>query len=705
MNKYPLLIEIGCEDLPPEDVSYIRKESGEKFARILEEKRIDFKGLRVFSTPRRIAVKVAELSSHQNPASEKLKGPPVDVALKDGKPTPAGLGFAKKAGVDFKDLKIEETPRGKYFCCIKEYPGAPVRDMIEELIREFLGSFSFSITMRWPGYGIQFPRPIRWVLAKLGKNTVNFEFGGLKSSKTSRGHYVHADKKITIDDIDDYQKILKRFYVLADPEERKEYLKATIDRALKYTSGHAVKYEKLLEEVNNSLEYPTGVKGEFPEKYLKMPREVIEACLIHHQKYFPVEDEDGNLLNCFVGVRDGISEFLVPIRSGYEKVLIARLEDAEFFLNKDRQHTLRDHGKKLRGIEFTRGLGNLYDKTQRCVVLSGFIAKLAGKDDKCINIIKKIAELSKIDLTTYMVGEFPELEGKIGRIYARMDGEEKKVYEGIYQQYLPRTYEDEVPKLDEAAIAGIADRIDSLVGNMGTGVEATGSQDPFGMRRICRGLIRILVKKKMYIYMDNIINECRELYLNQKIKFDDTDIVKMIDFIFLQIKNYLEEIFSYDIVRCVCSMPETAGSGVINILNPGLLFEIAKAVEKTKKSRDFDSLITAFKRINNILKQAKEKKIDLSGKIDTKKLKETAEKELYKKYKEVNQEVHNNVHNNDFTAVLKILTSLRQTVDRFFDEVLVMDPDQNIMKNRLLLLRHIIILFAPVGDISKLELK
>ncbi len=693
MNKYPLLIEIGCEDLPSEVISGITREASEKITQIFRGKRISFKGVNIFVAPRRIAVKVDEVSSHQNPMVDKVKGPPVKIAYKDGKATAAGLGFAKKMNVDFADLKVEKTSKGKYYCCIKEHSGTSIRDLMEEIVKDFLKSFNFSVTMRWPGCEIQFPRPIRWLLVKLGKISVKVNIGTVKSSKTSFGHRVYADKKIIIDDIKDYEKILKQNYVLANPLERKEYLVSAIDRVLKYTPGYAVKKESLLEEVNNSLEYPTGVKGRFPEKYLKMPRVVIEACLIHHQQFFPVEDKEGNLLNYFVGVRDGISEYLEPIRKGYEKVLIARLKDAEFFLGKDREQSLEEHVVKLKGIEFTRNLGTLYDKTIRCCSFSEYILSALGKDEKFIKTVKKIALLAKADLTTHMVEEFPELEGNIGRIYAEMDGEEKKVAKGIYQHYQPRTYEDKIPELDEPAVVGVAHRIDTLCGNMGKGVQVSGSEDPFGMRRTCRGLIRILIGKKWSVNLEDFIDYNCEIYSNQGISFEDENIVKLKNFIFLQIRQILEEKFTYDIVRCVTATEE---------LNPYVLYEKALSIKMIKKSKGFDSLITAFKRINNILKQADERNINIQEKYDARKLRESVEKELSRKFKEVSVDVESMIKNNDFIGVLRKLSSLRVVVDRFFDEVLVMDKDESVMKNRLSMLKNIVELFSPAGDISKL---
>ncbi|MFC2061132.1 glycine--tRNA ligase subunit beta [Elusimicrobiota bacterium] len=703
MNKYPLLIEIGCEDLPPENITYIEKCAEEIFSEILKEKRIEFDKIKVYTTSRRIALKVNNIASHQSFMVDKIKGPPAGVAVKDGKPTGAGHGFAKKMGMKFEDLKIEDTPRGKYVFAAKEQAGSVVRDLLKDILKEFLESFNFPVTMKWPGGAVQFPRPIRWLLVKLGDNAVKFGFGDLKSSRTSRGHYLFADKKIFIGNINDYEKVLKMNYVLADSGERKNYLDRAINRTLKYSNGCAVKPEKLMEEVNNSLEYPTGIRGEFPKQYLEMPREIIEACLIYHQRYFPVEDKDGNLLNYFVGVRDGISEFIEPIREGYEKVLVARLEDADFFLKKDREHSLSDHLKKLEGIEFEMNFGenkvktgNLYDKASRCSELAKIIAEKLGKKKDFIKTAVKIALLGKVDLTTHMVEEFPEMEGVIGKIYARMDGETASVAEGIYQQYKPRSYEDSIPSSAEAAVVGIADRIDTFCTNIVNITEASGSKDPYGMRRSAMGLIRILVEKKWDLDLEEIIRSDIDICSkNYKVNMKEA-VEKINSFIFSQIKNYLEENFKYDVVRCAASNRS---------LNPYLMYERVRAIEKIKSSRGFDSLITAFKRTSNILKQARERKISIPENSDARRLKEDAEKELSRVYRSTLSDVKRKIAANDFMGVLKILASIRKPVDKFFDDVLVMSPEKDLMKNRLAILKNIIDLFSPVGDISKLELK
>ncbi|MBN2408086.1 MAG: glycine--tRNA ligase subunit beta [Elusimicrobia bacterium] len=695
-EKTDLLIEIGCEDLPPDNVAYINREGPAVFAGVLEANRLECRKLDLYVTPRRVAVRCAGISAAQQSIHEKIKGPPESVAVKDGKPTQAGSGFAKKLGVAFGDLKTEKTPKGNYLYYVKEVKGRMLSELVQDMLTAFLKGLSFPVTMRWPGCGIPFPRPIRWILAKSGKSALSVSLGDLKSSRTTRGHYVFADKKITLGIGDDYEKVLLNNYVIADCGKRKEYLVKAIDRVLKYKDAVPIKDEGLLDEVNNLLEFPTGVLGEFPEKYLKLPREVTEACLMHHQKYFPVEDADGNLANLFVGVRDGISEYLDPIRKGYERVLIARLEDADFFLKQDRAVPLEEYSGRLRGIEFTRGLGTLYDKAERITALSAIIAGTLGKSEEYISTVKRIAILSKADLVTHMVGEFPELEGKIGRIYAGMDGEKKEVCEGIFQHYQPRTFDDKVPGLEEAAVVGIADRADTLVGNMGSGVEATGSQDPFGMRRVCRGLMRILVEKKIDVNIDEIVKYGREEFLKGSIKFEDANMDKLREFMLLQMKNYLEEAYRHDVARCVA---ESGG------LNPYRIFRKAAAVRKIKKSRGFDSLITAFKRINNILKQASEKGIAIPDSYDEGRLKDAAEKELSSLFGKCSLEVRRKIEADDFDGVLEMLASLRTAVDRFFDEVLVMDPDESVMKNRLALLKNMVMLFSPVGDISKLETK
>ncbi len=690
MNNYPVLIEIGYEDLPPESVEILTRQSYKIMSALLKNKRIEFNGLNTFVSVRRLTIVIKEIASHQTMLYTKIKGPPYAIACdKEGVPTNAGKGFASKMGVDFKKLIKQDN----YLFYVVQKPGEAVRGMLSELLCEFLKSFNFPITMKWSDFDFQFPRPIRHLLVKFGKTSLKIKLGNVQSGRTTRGHYIFANKKITIENIEDYEKILKRNYVIINQNDRMDSLKKAIIRTLKYTNGRPTMKEELLRELNNSIEFPTGIRGKFPAQYLNIPREIIEACLIHHQKYFPVEDKEGNLLNSFVAVRDGISVNLEKIRKGYEKVLISRLNDADFFLNKDRQHSLQYYYEKLKKITLPLNLGTLYDKVQRVENLVATLCKTLNKNENFIGTSRRITQLAKADITTLIVEEFPELEGIIGRIYAIKDGETKKVADGILGQYQPRTSEDKIQCSEEAGVSGIADRIDTLTGNIGKGAEPSGSEDPFGMRRTAKGLIRILTEKKWDININELIEENIKFYLKQKITFKPTAIENIKKFIFSQMKQHLKEIFSYDVLNCVLKEEE---------LNPYITFKKAKAIEKIKKSRGFDSLITAFKRIKNILKQAEEKNIIIPEKYDVKLLKEKAEKDLSVKYNATLLDVSDKLKEKNFYGALKILSSIRGEVGKFFDKVLVMAPEKKLMKNRLAMLKNIVELFFTAGDISKL---
>ncbi len=694
--KYPLLIEIGCEDLPPVSQAAVQQTGKAVLQNILREKRIDFGKINITTTPRRITVKTLSLSSSQKGKTEKIKGPPAAVALKDGKPAKAALGFAKKMGVPFKKLSIEDTGRGVYLFYTCEKPGLPVRELIPGIIEKFLSDLSLGERMRWPGGKLSFPRPIRWITVKMGKRAVIFQFGNIKSSAYTRGHYMFADIKVSVSGVEKYDACLERNYVIADHEKRRRLLLASLDRPLKHTMGYIVKNEKLLEEVNNSLEYPTGVKGKFPEKYLKLPRIITEACLVYHQKYFPVQDSKGKLLNYFVAARDGISEYLDDIRKGYEKVLIARLEDAEFFLKKDREKTLEEHLEKLKGIDFSRGLGTLYDKVKRTIWLSDKITKTLGFPPQKRKNTSRAALLCKADLGTHIVGEFPELETAAGAVYAGMDGENKKVCEIIRQHSFPVDFKDEIPPLDEAAAVGIADRIDTIAGNIGKGAKASGSQDPFALRRCCRGMLRITVEKEWFIDIDQVLQHSINRYNTGRRVLEPKASGETREFIISILYQMLEEKFPYDTSRCVLSSGK---------LNPAAAFKKASAIETIRQGRGFDSLVAAFKRINNIIRQAEEKKINIPDKYDGRKLRHKYEKEISRLLRDSERKVKKRIYENDFEEVLKILISLKKPIDGFFDNVLVMDPDESVKKNRLALLKNILELFSPAGDISQLELK
>ncbi|MEA3506063.1 MAG: glycine--tRNA ligase subunit beta, partial [Elusimicrobiota bacterium] len=546
MNRYPLLVEIGCENMPSSDIDIIQASAVQNFSAILDKYRIGHTSVKVMTSVRRIAVKINRVNSHQEPVTEIKKGPPASVVLKDGKPTKAGLGFARSMGVAFDDLVKKETLKGEYFFCKKEIEPAAVRDIIPDIVREFINSFEFPITMRWGGSAVWFPRPIRWLLVKFGQQAVKFKLGNLSSGRSSRGHYIFADRKVYVDKIKDYVKLLKRNYVYADPDERMDCLQKAVRRPLKYTRGYPVEKSDLLQEINNSVEFPTGVKGTFPEKYLTVPREIIEACLVYHQKYFPVEDKEGNLMNYFVGVRDGISEYLETIRKGYQKVLIARLDDAEFFLSKDREKKLADYVENLEGVQFSRGLGTLRDKTDRLCKLAKYISGLLDKDKDFIDKAERAAYLAKADLASHIVDEFPELEGTAGSIYAKLDGEDKDVALSVREHYFPANPGDSQPSIELAAVVGAADRMDTVCGNIGSGVEVSGSADPFGLRRALKGLISIMASFNWDLDMAGIVVESLKIYKKQGIKLNKNDSAGITGFIKNQLENYLLANFDYD---------------------------------------------------------------------------------------------------------------------------------------------------------------
>ena len=696
-KTYSLLIEIGCEDLPPQAQSRLQESGGKIFENILKENRVKFSSVKFMTSPRRLAVKVSRMASRQKPEEEEVKGPPAAVAFKNGKPTKAGLGFARKMGVDFKRLQKKKTSRGEYYFFIREKPGRAVRDLLEKITLHFLKSLEPGEKMRWPGGALKFSRPLRWLTVNLGGRAVKFKLGNILSSSYTRGHYMFANKKIKVDGADSYEKVLERNYVIVDHRRRKEVLLRSLERPLKYTMGSLVKNEELLEEVNNSLEYPAGVKGSFDKKYLNLPGIIIQACLTHHQKYFPVEDSEGNLLNCFVAARDGISEYLDGIRQGYEKVLVARLEDADFFLKKDRQKTLQEHVGLLEGIEFSRGLGTLYDKVKRMENLSGHILEMAGFAKESREDVLSICRLCKADLATHIVNEFPELEGKAGAVYASMDGERKKVCEGIRQHLFPVDFKDSIPSLDEAAVVGVSDRLDTLAGNIAVGARASGSRDPYGLRRCCRGMLRIIIEKDWNIDLDWLIKKAVESY-NSKKKILPSDARSGVrEFVISILSQILHENFPHDTSRCVLADPGP--------LNPASAFKKAAAIEKTRSGKGFDTLVAAFKRINNILRQAEDKNIVFPEKYDGRRLCDDFEKKLGNLLKSSEKNVRKKLARSDFEGVLKDLISLKEPVDKFFDKVLVMDPREEVKKNRLALLKSILDLFSPAGDISKLELK
>ncbi|MFQ5866861.1 MAG: glycine--tRNA ligase subunit beta [bacterium] len=699
-----LLLEIGTEELPATCIEPALEQMEALSKKLFSEERIPFKDIKTYGTPRRLILFMREVARKQDDLILEVLGPSKKAAFdSEGNPTKAAIGFAKSQGVEVGDLVARKVEKGEYVFALKRESGRAALKVLIKILKQIISGISFPKSMRWPQSNIRFARPIRWILALYGTKTVNFSLGKLKAGRLTRGHSLLSSKPIMVKNIAEYEELLKNNYVIIDQEKRKKTIEKAISNAIRKIKGRLLEDKELLDEVNYLLEYPTAVVGRFDEKYLKLPPEVLITCLRHHHKYFSLLDGEGRLLPYFVGLRDGISEYMENVREGYQRVLSARLKDAEFFFEQDTKKKLDENVEKLKGVVFQEELGTLYEKTQRIIKLSDIIAGLSNANCKK-STLKRIALLCKADSVTEMVGEFPELQGIMGKEYATISGEEKIVADGIYEHHLPLSGGGELPHSIEGAIVSIADKVDTITGDFCVGFLPSGSQDPYGLRRQAQGVIRIILDKRLNLPLDILINEASGL-LRKSAHFTRQRLGKI-----SEIKNQVLQFFRQRLESVLAEagvkydeIDATLAVGFSNLVDAELR---VLSIHKLRKSPDFEAIIIAFKRARNILKQAEDWKIKvLSSQFNEKELKEAEEKRLFEGSNKIEKETEKFLKKREYQEAVEKLVSLRKPVDDFFDKVMVMVEDRQLRNNRLALLNKIVDLFCKVADFSKIVIE
>ena len=715
-----LLFEIGTEEIPAKFMPGILAQLKELAEKKMDELRIPYEAVKVYGTPRRMTFIADGVAEHQADSTIEAKGPSVKIAFKDGEATKAAQGFARGQGVDVEDLEV----RGEYVYAVKHLAGQEVEDLLPGLLHDILTSLSFPKTMRWADHDFRFVRPIRWLVALFGDDVIPVEITGVKSGKFSRGHrflrpaLVEGAKAVeSLDDAKEllekavsavkntvssavnktpgaveipcaeaYEEILKDNFVMVDQDARRELIRQqVIDLAIE-EGGHAEIDEDLLEEVNYLVEWPTALCGSFEERFLPLPKECIITPMREHQRYFPVLKEDGSLLNKFITVRNGGKEHLDIVAHGNERVLRARLSDAEFFFNEDRKQPLEARLAKLTTVSFQEGLGNMNDKSQRLVKAADMIAfGLNSKVDR--EKLARTALLCKTDLVTGMVVEFTELQGVMGREYALLDGEAPEVAKGIYEHYLPRFAGDELPATDIGRIVGIADKLDNIVATFSRGLAPTGSQDPYALRRQALGIINILIDGNYHVSMVKLIAGVAYL-LNIPAEKTKEVIMPVMDFFKQRLKNMLlDQGIRYDVVDAV--LADDRNDDIAD------LAARAQALNAFVATEEAPALIQAATRVANLCK-----KIEQETAINTNLFQNPAEGELHKAVTELNNEMLLATVQFNYAAVLQTACKLVAPVNKFFDDVMVMDNDEQIKNNRLALLSAVKDITHAVGDLS-----
>ena len=720
-----LLFEIGTEEIPAKFMPNILAQLKELAEKKMTELRIPFESVKTYGTPRRMTFIASGVAEAQEDSTVEAKGPSAKIAFVNGdihgEPSKAAQGFARGQGVDVKELVV----RDNYVYAIKHLAGQPVKELLPGLLMDILTSLNFPKNMRWADHDFKFVRPIRWLVALFGEEVVPVEITGVKSGKFSRGHrflrrsavdaamehesFLDAAKAVLgnaaakaknavasaalgtygaveIPNADAYEKTLYDNFVMVDQDARRELIRQQVTDMGIAEGGHAEINEDLLEEVNYLVEWPTALCGNFEDKFLALPKECIITPMREHQRYFPVLAEDGSLLNKFITVRNGGKEHLDIVAHGNERVLRARLSDAEFFFDEDRKQSLADRLEKLKTVSFQEGLGNMNDKSNRLVQAADMLAMaINAKVDK--EKLERAALLCKCDLVTGMVIEFTELQGVMGREYAKLDGEAPEVALGIYEHYLPRFAGDELPQTDIGRLVGIADKLDNICATFSRGLAPTGSQDPYALRRQALGIINILLDANYHLTMYKVI--AGSLYL-LNIPAEETKklVPQIAEFLKQRLRNLMiDQGIRYDVVDAV--MAEERNDDFADLVAR------AQALNSFVAAEEAPALIQAATRVANLCK-----KIEEETAINPQLFVAPAEGELHDAAVASSKEVLAATVKYDYAAVLAEATKLVAPINKFFEDVMVMDEDVRVKNNRLALLSAVKDITHAVGDLS-----
>jgi glycyl-tRNA synthetase beta chain len=669
--KKVFLLEIGTEEIP---ASYL--EPGVKsLERLLKDclkaNLVRFGSIKRFYTPRRLAVLIKDVSLFGEDVVTVITGPPKETAFKDGRATAQLIGFARAHNVSPEKMKIIKKGKREVIGLEKREKGCSTKELLKISIPSITEMVEFPRNMRWESSGARFARPIRWLVCLLGKNVIKFELAGVKSDRVSSG--LRGEKNITIDEATNYERLLEDNHIIPDPLKRRKEIEAQIKRVAEKNGVNLFKDNELLLEVTNMVESPIAILGSFDKTYLSLPGAVIRAALKGHQRYFWTE-RSGKGTNYFISVANNPYGEIDIIRKGNERVLNARLEDAEFYLTEDMKIPLSKRVKDLKEMVYDTQLGTLYDKVKRLVELSSFISRwIDGVDVKSV---KRAALLSKADLTTNMIKdgkEFTKLEGIIGAEYAKMEGKDKKVVDAIREHYLPRFADDKLPETKEGIALALTDKIDSLVGTYIVSGVPTSSKDPRGMRRNANGIVRALLERSISIPLNKVIEKSFSLY-KREYSFE------VLDFIVQRCRQYLlDGGISYDIVTSISEKED--------------ILAIRMIADTIVEAGDIQDIVMATKRINNILRGE-----EIKGRVVEDYLIEPEEKELFSKAKETEKRLEISIKERRFKDAIGLLRNFVSPINRTFDNILIMTPDEKVKNNRLTLLNYVYTLFKKIAD-------
>jgi glycyl-tRNA synthetase len=678
-TSLPFLLEIGVEELPPADVDTALSQLRERVPSLLKELSLEHGSVKIEGTPRRLVISIEALSPKQPDREDLVKGPPADKAFdKDGIALPAGMGFAKKNGINTKDLQIREQDGGKYVFAVVKQKGRSTPEVLAEALPKLIEGIKFEKSMRWNESGVAFSRPLRWVMALLGDQVISFEYAGVVSGNTTRGLRPFDSPEITIPSADKYVDVIRESGIMLNKEERKASIVEQVKQAAALMGGEAIIEDGLLNEVSNLVEMPTAVMGGFDRESLSLPRDALISVMKKHQRYFPVE-KNGKLLPHFIAIRNGDDIGIDFVRQGNEHVLGARFADANFFVREDLKQPLEAYRPGLSKLMFQTKLGSMLDKSDRMnKLVNDLIAMLGLESDEAI-FARRAVHLAKADLVTQMVMEMTSLQGIIGREYALRSSEQREVANGIGEQYLT------VPKSKIGLAVAMTDRIDSLAGLFAAGLAPTGAKDPFGLRRAAIGVVQPLIEHGISFDLREAVAKAAKL---QPIDVKEETQTQILDFIAGRLRVVLNDMgYRYDVVDAVLAEQSA---------NPAAAAGAVKQLQAWVEREDWSTILPGYARCVRIIRSAKLNDRKLI--VDDKKFVEQAERDLYQAIQSSVVQSPSSV--NEF---LKIILKLIPSINAFFDKVLVMAEDEKIKQNRLALVEQIANLSNGVADLSKLE--
>lgn len=679
-----LLFEIGAEEIPAGFMPNILGQLKQLAETKLNDAHLPFESIATYGTPRRLALIVKGLGDTSAEISERHKGPSASIAYDaDGNPTKAAIGFARGKGLDVADLVVEDG----YIYAETKTAGVPAKDIVTDMLPQLITGLNFPKSMHWGNLDAKFVRPVRWLVALLDEEVIPVEFATVKSGNVTRGHRFLGADEITIKNAASYVDTLKENFVMVDQDARRELISKQLHDIAASKNASIVWDDDLLEEINYLVEWPTALCGGFEESYLALPDAAIITPMKDHQRYFPLVDQDGKLLPMFLTVRNGSDHSIEVVQAGNERVLRARLDDAKFFFNEDRKKPLIDRQDGLTKIVFQEGLGNLADKTERLLTLGRVFSEECELHEDARVVLERATELAKTDLTTGMVTEFTELQGVMGKEYALLDGESPEVAEAIFEQYLPRFAGDVLPQTEAGKVLSIIDKIDNIVATFSRGLIPTGSQDPYALRRQTIGILNILLNSEWNISLRPIIVESMNL-LNVPADKQDELLGQVEEFITLRLKNiFLDREVPHHVIDLLLSNNELSVADAEGLVKALLVNRIDENVE----------LVQAFTRMYNLVKD-----VTYTG-VDESLLKEEAERALYEMATKASEASIDAWDKNDYDAVVAVPATLVPAINKFFEDVMVMDKDEAIKANRLQLVRLAYSVMAIIGDISALK--